>query len=227
MLEFLNAREKAAVLWALAILGFCLVKGDGLAGQLVATIRTLFGWKLLLAFGSAALYAGLLLWLADELGLWHLTAAKASAYWFFGTGVVLIATAIQSSPDEPISWGKFVHKGLKFAILADFVINLYVLPFAVEFFLVPLIVVFVAVLAMKPENPVVLGILLVINLSLLAYVTERVIADPSAFFARETAEDFLVAPALSLAVLPLLGVIAWYSRWELLQLRKRWPSFVG
>jgi hypothetical protein len=225
VIDFINAREKAALVWAAAILILTLVKSDGFVGSLGVAVRAFFARKLLIAFGSAALYSAVVLWIANDLGLWHLAAAKASVYWFFGTGVVLVSRAIASSPDAPIPWGKYVHEGLKFSIVVDFVINLYVLPFAAELLLVPLIFLFVGTLAIEPKNPLIIRILLAINFFLFAYVSERVIADSSGFFSRETVEDFLVAPVLSFALFPVLGAIAWYSRRELRQLRARWPAF--
>ena len=60
-----------------------------------------------------------------------------------------------------------------------------------------------------------------IVLGLTANLVARVAGDPAGFFNRESAEDFLVAPTMSVAVVPFLCAVAWYSRWELENLRRR------
>ena len=52
-------------------------------------------------------------------------------------------------------------------------------------------------------------------------VLVRVSTDLGGFLTRENAEDFLVGPALTLALVPLLYAVAWYSRRELANLRRQ------
>jgi hypothetical protein len=63
VLDSLNSREKAALLWMLALIGYATVKGgQSVTSSLGDVARAFFQTKLLLVFGSAALYcAGLVL----------------------------------------------------------------------------------------------------------------------------------------------------------------------
>ena len=82
----MNSREDAILLWALVILGFVLYKDfRGITGSLLGVLRALVHPKLLLLFGSALLYSAALVYAASALGLWHMTALKATVYWFLGS----------------------------------------------------------------------------------------------------------------------------------------------
>lgn len=228
--DLLDPREKAVLAWAALILCLAVVKGDGFIGNVGACVRALLAWKLMLAFGMAALYSTLLLWAASEAGLWHQTATKATIYWFLGTGVLLVGRAIDAGrPGIPIPWRAFLREALKLAIVVDFLLNFYVLPFLVEFvFLIPVVAFCVLTKAMAPHDrnanqlrPWINGVLFCIALGLTANLVVRVVGDPGGFFDRESAEDFLVAPAMSVALVPYLCTVAWYSRRELENLRRR------
>jgi hypothetical protein len=58
----------------------------------------------------------------------------------------------------------------------------------------------------------------------LAYVAVSATRDLDDFLARETGEDFLVAPSLTLAVVPFLYGVAWVSRREQENVRRHFRS---
>jgi hypothetical protein len=98
VLDFFNNREKAILLWTVGLGVFAAIKSDGLGGSLLRVLGALASPKLLLLFGSAALYCATLLFLANAPEFWHSTALKATVYWFLGTGVVLVGRATQAPP---------------------------------------------------------------------------------------------------------------------------------
>lgn len=81
--DFLNSREDAIMLWTAAILGFVLYKDFGAIGRsMVGVLRALLQPKLLVLFGSALAYSVAIVYVARELGLWHVPALKVTDYWF-------------------------------------------------------------------------------------------------------------------------------------------------
>jgi hypothetical protein len=90
--DFLNGREDAIVLWAVALLGFALYKNPReIGGSMLAVV---LHPKLLLLFGSALACSAIVLYAAAELGLWHTPALKVTVYWFVGTAIVLAGSAL-------------------------------------------------------------------------------------------------------------------------------------
>jgi hypothetical protein len=116
---------------------------------------------------------------------------------------------------------------LKWTILVEFLVNLYVFPFAVELVLVPVIFFFVMLQMVDEHNTTDLlitqfinGVLLVVGFGLIAYAAVSAIGDFDGFLTRN-AEDFLVASALTLAFVPFLYGVAGVSRPEQANLRRR------
>lgn len=77
LLDVLNAREQAALLWLLAIVAYGTFKGGrDVTSSFANVVGTLFHWKLQLIFVSAAAYCAGVVFLAAWAGVWHMTAAK-------------------------------------------------------------------------------------------------------------------------------------------------------
>lgn len=229
VLEFFNSREKALLVWIVVLVAFVIAKaGRDLGESFLATLGAFAKPKLLLLFGSAALYCATTIFLAKEAGLWHTTALKETVYWFAASGVVLVGNATQADPEDPDYYKKLLRKAVRFTIVVEFLVNLYVFPLAVELVLVPILFVFIAIQLVvaydkgdaEQARPVIDGVLVLIGALLLIYVAVRAITDLDGLLARENAENLLLAPALTLALVPFLYLVARVSQWELANLRK-------
>jgi hypothetical protein len=230
--DFLNSREDSILLWAVAILAYVTYKGPSIWLSFFGLTRLIFASKLTILFGSAALYSAAVVLLAKKLGLWHTTALKETIYWFVGIGVVLVGDATQATPNPDYA-KKVVRRLLKVTLVIEFVVNLYVFPLAVEIVLVFLVLAFAGMQALAEHKPsstdqttrkVIDGVLIGIGVFLFASFAVRALSDLDAFLTRETAERFLVVPALTLAFIPFLYLVAWFSPWEQARLRKRWRT---
>jgi hypothetical protein len=158
---------------------------------------------------------------------------KATVYWFFGTAVILAGNATQVSPGSPAFIRKLLRGSLKLTIVVEFLVNLYVFPLAVELLLVPLLFLLIGTQVvvehepnMAPARKVINAVLGTIGVAVTLYPGVRVLGDWSGFWTRENAEDLLVAPVLTLALVPFLCLVAWESGRELDNLRKRWSPAV-
>jgi hypothetical protein len=227
-LDFLNSREKAILLWTTALLAFAAAKADGFASSLMSVLRAIAEPKLLLLFGSGALYCAILVLAASEASLWHTTATKETVYWFFGGGLVLVGKAVVAATSDPAFLKKLLRQALRLTIVVEFLVNLYVFPLAVELLLVPFVLLFVMLEVVAASEPaytqvraLVNNILVAIGLGLLAYVAFSALSDLGGFLTRDNAEKFLVAPALTVAFIPFLYCVGWLSRREQGNLWKR------
>jgi hypothetical protein len=68
------------------------------------------------------------------------------------------------------------------------------------------------------------GVLVAAGVLYLGYFFVRALGDLDSFLTRHRAEDFLVGPALTIALIPFLYALAWMSRREQDNLRKRLRS---
>jgi hypothetical protein len=228
--DFLNSRENALVFWTVAILVFAVWEDPrGIAAGFLRVLRTVVQTKLLFLFGSTALYCVLIVLAGMELGLWHTHSVKPTIYWFFGTAIVLTGYAVTHSPGSPGFLLGVLKRVVAVTILVDFIVNLYVLPFAVEFVLVFLALLFVGLEVVVRRDPAadprvrkfVDWVLAYIGLFYLGYFLIKALGNLDSFLTRENAEDFLVGPALTVALIPFLYAVAWVSQREQRTLRER------
>jgi hypothetical protein len=133
LIDFFNSREQATILFALVL--FAAIKTDGLGNSFASILPNPIQIEASTDLASAALYCAGLVYVGKQLGLWHGTAVKETVYWFFGVGVVLVGDALVRRPE----FKKVGRRALRFTIFVEFLVNLYVLPFVAEFFLVPLL----------------------------------------------------------------------------------------
>jgi hypothetical protein len=227
-IDFLDSREKAILFWGAALVVFATIKGKSVASSMLGVLRALASPKLLLLFGTAAAYCAALVFLASKGGLWHTTAVKETVYWFLGSGVILVGNATQESLNDPSYLKKLLQRVLRFTLVVEFLVNFYVLPLAAELFLVPLITLFIGMQVVAEHDPTMVQarkfiavVLTLFGLTLMVYVIVSAISDSGELLRRENAEDLLLAPALSLALLPFLYLVSWLSRRELNNVRKR------
>jgi hypothetical protein len=231
-LDFLDSREKAVLVWTLLAFAWAVIEVDGFLASLGGIFRILCG-KLLLPFVLLASYCAGVVIAAQALGLWHTTAIKETVYWFFGTAVLLVGRAIESASNP--NWArKILRPALRLTLTVEFLVNLYVFPFGVEMVLVPFVVLVVLVEAVAALDPAQApaqrfssGVITTIGFGLLAYVVVSVLSDLSGFLTRENAEDFLLAPALTLASFPILFVVVRWVRWDTSAVRRRWQAGIG
>lgn len=98
----------------------------------------------------------------------------------------------------------------------------------VELLVVPLLLLFVEMQVVAAHDPAhapvrkfIDGVLIAVGLALFAYFAVRAINDLDGFLMRENGENFLVAPALTLAFLPFLHGVVWLVRREMADMRRR------
>jgi len=227
--DFLNSREDALLVWAVVIVGYAIYKDSrGIGSALWNVIRAFCAPKLLLLFGSAALYSLGVVLLAARLDLWHTTALRETIYWFIGTGAVLAGNATQASPNADFL-KRIIGRLLAVTIVIEFAVNLYVFPLVAEIVLVLVVLVFTGMRVLAQDDPkmdaptkkVIDRVLMGVGVFLLISFAVGAVSDLEGFLSRETAERLLVAPALTIALMPCLYFIAWYSRREIENLRAK------
>jgi hypothetical protein len=232
--EFLNSREDAALLWVAVILAFVLYRDPrGVGSGFLSVVSAAFQHKLLLLFGLALAYSALLVYAASRADLWHEPALKATVFWFIGTAIVLVGGAVTDGSRDVRSYlRKVVRRVVAVTLVIEFMVGLYALPLVFEIVGVGVLLLFSMMQAYVQHDPatpamtrtsidVVLG---VVGVVYIAYFAIHLLGNPAGFFTRANAEEFLVPPVLTVALVPLLLAWAWLSRREQEQLRRRFET---
>jgi hypothetical protein len=229
--DFLNSREDAILLWTVVILGFVLYKDfRGIGGAFLGVIRSILHPTLLRLFGSVLAYSAAIVYAASAAGLWHVSALKATIYWFAGTALVLAGGAVtDGARDDRAFLRKVLRRVVAVTVLTEFVVNVYSLPFAIEIVCVLVLFAFAGMQAFvqhdesQPQavRTFIDTVLAAVGLLYFGYFALRALSDLSGFLSRENAEDFLVGPALTITLVPMLLIWAWASRQQQPRIRRR------
>ena len=226
--DFLNSREDAVLIWSAIVLAYAIYKSPRLIASTFSVVCLALKPPLLFLFGGAAIYCAGILVAANELGAWNTLAAKETVYWFIGTGLVLAGQATQARP-SPDYARALLGRAFKVALVIEFVVNLYVFPLAVELVFVPVVSVFLILdawnQAQSQADPRVVRFtdagLVTIGWLVLLSVLVRIGLQPHDVLSRDTLERLLVVPVLTVALIPFLCLVAWYSRRQVENLRRR------
>jgi hypothetical protein len=230
--DFLNSREDAFLLYTLLLVCYLIVKdARGITAAFLQVISATLHPKLAFLFASALVYSLLVLYAAEEVGLWHTSSLKATVYWFVGTAFVLISDAVTGAyPGDLDFTRRILTRIISVTILIGFVVNLYMFPLAIEVICVGIAVTFTGVkfdvehdASADPRvRKLAEGVLATVGFVYLGYFAFRALGDlVDGAVSRQRLEELLVAPGLTIAVIPLLYIVAWWSRRDKERLRRR------
>ena len=227
-IDFLNSREDAAVLWGVAILVFIILASRSEILSSFAEVVRALALKLLLVFGAAAGYCALVVYLAWLTGLWHRGTLKETIYWFAAIGLVMTARAIENSSRGFGYLRDFLRCAVLLTIVAEFVLNLYVLPLFFELILFPVFVTLAYGQVsdnLKPaQRRAISKATTWLGILLIGYVAVRALTDLEGLLTRDNLEGLLVAPVLTVAFIPYAYGVGWIVRREQENLHKRFRA---
>jgi len=198
--------------WALSKRG---VRGS-LWGVVSAFVRPIILGPILL-FG--AYLAGAVL-LADRAGLWDSGLINETIYWFLISGLALFLGVTRVSEEDDF-FQKTARRALTWGLLVEVIINLVVMPFWVEFFLLPIVtlIVMLQVVAQYQEQlaqvkKLMDGIAGLIGIALFAFVALSVISNPSQVDLAYIARLLALPVWLTLSSLPFLFLVGLWVAYD-------------
>ncbi len=215
----LTNRDIALLVWLTMFVIFLLVNRD-IRNTLKPHLRTLLVSKLTIFLLILMAYMSFVTTAGYKVGAWQLWMLKDTLYWFFGSALVTFFTINQASKDERY-FTRIVSQNLRFAVVLDFVINLYVFPLVVELLLLPaatLLAMLVVVAGTKPEYAQVKAVLqwliALVGLAILAHAGLEVVSSPHSLATVSNLEALLLPLVLTILLLPLVYVFALYASYE-------------
>jgi hypothetical protein len=113
--DFLNAREKATIIWGVLLLIYVWRKDRSIGWSFLRVFLAMFHPKLLIIWAATAIYTATLVFAAYTAHLWHTTALKETLYWFVATGAVLAGGATTAQFDRAYA-RRLARKALRFTL---------------------------------------------------------------------------------------------------------------
>jgi hypothetical protein len=224
-LNVLSDREKAIIVWFCILSIWLLTKKsvrDGLKSPLGSILKILFSVKVGIPLLLMGTYLGLLLFFASRLNIWDISLLKDTLLWFFGTACIMFGSTDKAGQDSKY-FKDVILDTLKFSVILEFVVNLYVFNIFVELILVPLVSLVAGMLVIADKKneyatvkKVLNGVLIIAGLAMLIYALVHVFSDFKDFATIGNAKSFLLPIALTIAFLPFMYCLTLWARYETL-----------
>lgn len=228
VLSQLSNREIALLIW-LVIFLVALVAYRPARESLRPLLELIFFSKITVSLIAMLVYVALVIVAFAKVGLWHLWMVKDTLFWLFGTAIILLGNTTKTAEEEHY-FKKLALDNLKFAVVLDFVLNLYVFNLFVELLLLPVLA-FLAMLAVvagtkdeyAPVKKLISAVTALIGFGFLLYAVVSMTHNFHDFATLKNLEDFLVPIVLTLTFLPFVYGMALFSVYELLFVRLDLP----
>jgi hypothetical protein len=214
-----NDRELAMFAWTGIFLFWMLSKRDvrrAVGGVFLAFAKPVIAGPILF-FG---LYVAGCVFLAERVGVWRPDLINETIYWFLISGLALFMGVTRVSEQEDF-FQRTARRALKWGILAEVIVNLVVMPFWLEFLLLPIITLVVLMQAIAqyqeehaPVKKLMDGIAGVIGIALFGFVGVSLLADPSRFDAAYGLQILALPVWLTIISLPLIFVIGLWVAYD-------------
>lgn len=215
----LTNRDIALLAW-LAIFAIFLLLNRDLRNSLKPLLHILFVSKITIFLLVLMAYIAFVVTVGYKLGAWQLWMLKDTLYWFLGSALITFFSINQASRDD-YYFKRVVLQNLRFAVVLDFVINLYVFHLVVELLLLPALAtlaMLVAVADSKREfaqaKTMLEWVTALVGLFILVHAAIAVFSDPESLATVNNLKDFVLPLVLTFLLLPLIYVLALYSSLE-------------
>jgi len=201
---------------------------SGVRGSVFLFIRDLVKPPISLMILAFAGYLTACIWLAAQFELWSWELINETIFWFLVTGPPLFF-GLTKAYEEDGFFSRTVKRMLTLGLSAEFFINLVVLPFWAEFFLVPLAT-FLALLSVvaggkaeqAPVKGLVDGLTSAIGLGLFAFVVISLLTNPSQLDPVTGMQSLALPVWLLLISLPLIYLLGLYAAYDQAFRRINW-----
>jgi hypothetical protein len=222
-----NNRELAVLVWTGIVL-ILILRNRQLRASLGSLARTVLQRVILLPVLAFAGYVAGWCWVGARVEAWNWGLINETTWWFLVTGFVLLFGALRVAQEDDF-FIRTAKRALTVVIFAEFFINLVILPFWAEFFLLPIIT-FIAVVQVfverKEEYAAVKkladNLSALIGLGLFAYVLISLVTNPSQLEPLNGLRSLLLPIALTLLSLPF---VYGFGLWMAYDSAFRWIAF--
>jgi hypothetical protein len=227
VLVTLNNREWALVFWVL-VLAIFVVAYRPTRSQLPSLLRQLFWSSIGIALLAMTVYVSLLILVARRIHAWDPVLLKDTLLWYFGVATVMFFSVHEVSKGSR-SFRSLVLTNLRFAIVLEFIINLYVFNIFIELLLVPILALIAGIAAVaetRPEHKPVrtsMDVLLAcFGIYLVIHAVVSIVSDFQGFASFQNMQAFLLPITLTILLVPFLYLLTVYMAYESVFNRVEW-----
>lgn len=222
--NILDNREIAILIW-LGIFALWFLSKKESRKHILPLLKTLTSKVIAIPLVLMTLYVCLIVYYLKTLNFWDFSYLSVTVIWFVAVAMSMFVNASHLSES-----GKFkdvVWDNLKIAAIIEFIANLYVLNFWVEFlFIIPFSALLGGLLGVTSVNykgqkiesclNAIAGIL---GASFLGYALFKIVIDFQGFASLYNLKEFLLPLIFTVALLPFIYVLALYITYSSIYMR--------
>jgi hypothetical protein len=222
----LNNRELVIIFWSVVIIVFAATKKD-VRKSFLLVLKQFFNPKIIVPLLISTTPVLLILYVMERLALWDNSSLKETIVWAIGAGIVMFFNSTSIKTGKELL-KKSLKDSIKLVVLVEFIVNFYVFPIAVEFFLVPLITILVLMQTVagfqkdkkyEPTKKFLGALVALIGLVLIIYACSELTDKPNEFFTWQNLKLLLLPIMLTIAYIPSVYLLALYGAYESLFIR--------
>lgn len=219
-MELLNNREIAFAIW-FSLLVMWLLSNKEIRSAFGSVLDCFSKKVIIIPFSLLVLHTLASVWLLSEMGIWDLSQAKNSVFWFFSVAAVSLFR-LNKIADDPHYFKNAIKDNLKIIVLLQFLVSFYTFNIFVELIFVPFMALLGGLLAVSQKDEkhlLVHGMLNklieILGLAVIVYAAYRMVSDFQEFAQFQTFLDLAVPISLSILLLPLIYLFHVYMVYEL------------
>lgn len=216
----LNNREIAFAIW-FSLLVMWLLSNKEIRSAFGSVLDCFSKKVIIIPFSLLVLHTLASVWLLSEMGIWDLSQAKNTVFWFFSVAAVSLFR-LNKIADDRHYFKSAVKDNLKIIVLLQFLISYYTFSIFVELIFVPFMALLGGLLAVSQKDEkhlLVHGMLNklieILGLAVIVYAAYRMVRDFQEFAQFQTFLDLAVPISLSILLLPLIYLFHVYMVYEL------------
>jgi len=222
--DYVNTRQAALGVW-LAILAGWAASRQNIRQPIFRAGAMLLRWKIAAMLLSMSAYVSLCVWALAQGGIWEIDQIVDTALWFILSAALLWSDVVTGDGSERIL-PRAIGKSVLVVVLVEFIVGFATFPLVAELLFVPFLFTLGALLAFaewkhrgEPVHRFLVGIQGTVGLAVLVAAGVKVFREWSAVASVETVRHLIMAPALSLALVPFLWLTSIVASYEDLFLR--------
>ena len=219
-----NNRELALGLWFF-ILVIWMLNQKKIRKSIFDIVKLLFGKALFRMITFMIIYVSIIIFFFYKTNFWDLTILKDTIYWVLGVAFVMLFNANKINKNENY-FKQVIADSLKLTILLEFLVNLHSFSLFAEILFLPLMLLLVILHTFsdqKDEHKAVqkltTTLLSIIGFIYLIYAVYQIIIDFDNFITYNNLRSLLIAPILTVLLLPFIYFIALFMQYETIFIR--------
>lgn len=226
-MDILNNREIAFALWLLliSIYFFHSSKMASVRHAFNGVMAALFVRQIMFVLSLMIAYMAIVIYLLYQLELWNFEQLKNTVFWCVSVGFMSLFNLDKIKKDK-FFFKRSILDNLKLLAILQFVVGIYTFPLWIEFFLVPIIALIGALLAIAETDKKYHQVKIFLQLCLasfggllIIFTLYMLMTDFGEFGKEKTAYDFFIPPLLTLLYLPFVLFMLVYSTYEQVYVR--------